>query len=155
MGPERPASPMEARAVVDRLRPVLVAVRDPVERAMYVQRVARHLGVGEEAVLERVRALSPGRGPRPAVRQGEAPVTAEDVLLAILLRYPHLRLQFRSYPESLFSGAVNREVFRRWLHNEDFSQTRKSTRLGTGPGADCARCATLDTEAAGCRREGP
>lgn len=139
MGPERPGSPMDARAVVDRLRPVLVAVRDPVERAMYVQRVARHLGVGEEAVLERIRALSPGRGPRPPVRQVEAPVTAEDVLLAILLRYPHLRLQFRSYPESLFSGAVNREVFRRWLHSEDFSQPAEDDPVGDRARALIAR----------------
>ncbi|GMV85326.1 MAG: hypothetical protein AMXMBFR80_11820 [Dehalococcoidia bacterium] len=131
MGPERPQSPMEARAVVDRLRPVLVAVRDPVERAMYVQRVARHLGVSEEAVLERIRASTPGRFARPAQRPAEAPVTAEDVLLAILLRYPHLRHQFRSYPESLFSGAVGREIFRRWLHQEDFAQAPEDDPIGT------------------------
>lgn len=131
MGPERPQSPMEARAVVDRLRPVLVAVRDPVERAMYVQRVARHLGVSEEAVLDRIRAGTPGRFVRPAQRAAEAPVSAEDVLLAILLRYPHLRHQYRSYPESLFSGAIGREIFRRWLHQEDFAQAPDDDPVGT------------------------
>ncbi len=122
MGAEKPASPMEARAVVDRLRPVLVAVRDPVERAMYVQRVARHLGVAEDAVLDRLRALQPARASRPEPRQVQPPLSAEDVLLAILLRYPHLRLQYRNYPESLFSGALNRELFRRWLHNDVFDE---------------------------------
>jgi DNA primase len=122
MGPERPQSPMEARAVVDRLRPVLVAVGDPVERAMYVQRVARYLGVSEDAVLERIRAGAPGRLVRPTQRPAQAPVTAEDLLLAILLQHPHLRHQYRSYPESLFSGAIGREIFRRWLHQDDFGQ---------------------------------
>lgn len=122
MGPERPQSPMEARTIVDRLRPVLVAVRDPVERSMYVQRVARHLGVSEDAVLDRIRAGAPGRSVRPVQRPTEAPVTAEDLLLAILLQHPHLRHQYRSYPESLFSGAIGREIFRRWLHQEDFGQ---------------------------------
>lgn len=130
MGPERPASPMEARSVVDRLRPVLVAVRDPVERGMYVQRVARHLGVSEDAVLERLRALTPARAPRPGLRAAETPLTAEDILLAILLRYPHLRHQFRNYPDSLFSGSVNREVFGRWLHSEDFSQPVEDDPVG-------------------------
>jgi DNA primase len=113
---------MEARAVVDRLRPVLVAVGDPVERAMYVQRVARYLGVSEDAVLERIRAGAPGRLVRPTQRPAQAPVTAEDLLLAILLQHPHLRHQYRSYPESLFSGAIGREIFRRWLHQDDFGQ---------------------------------
>ncbi len=131
MGPGRPQSPMEAREIVDRLRPILVAVRDPVERAMYVQRVARHLGVSEEAVLERIRASTPGRFVRPAHRPAETPVTAEDVLLAILLRYPHLRHQYRSYPESLFSGAIGREIFRRWLHQEDFSQAPEDDPVAT------------------------
>ena len=120
MGAERPQSPVEARAVVDRLRPVLIAVRDPLERAMYVQRVARHLGVSEDAVLDRLRITAAARPIRSEPRREQTPLGAEDLLLAWLLRYPLLRNQYRNYPESLFSGALNREIFRRWLHSDAF-----------------------------------
>ncbi|HEX6031056.1 MAG TPA: DNA primase [Tepidiformaceae bacterium] len=124
MGAERPESPMDARRIVDRLRPVLLTVRDPVERAVYVQRVARHLGITEAAVQERLRqGLSVARRPgdRTGV-QGETP-SDEDTLLAILLRYPHLRSSFRAVPHSLFTAAVNREVFARWLTAADHPLT--------------------------------
>jgi DNA primase len=120
MGAERPESPMDARRIVDRLRPVLLTVRDPVERAVYVQRVARHLGITEAAVQERLRqGLAAAR--RPGDRTGAPGETPsdEDTLLAILLRYPHLRSNFRGVPVSLFTAAVNREVFGRWLSGTD------------------------------------
>ncbi|HXU24470.1 MAG TPA: DNA primase [Tepidiformaceae bacterium] len=114
MGNAAPESPSAAREVVDRLKPVLNAVRDPVERALYVQRVARHLGIGEEAILERIRRPMPGgRGRRPeSARVG--PLSPEQTLLALLLRHPSLRADFRSHPPSLFNDAINREVFERW-----------------------------------------
>lgn len=124
MGKEAPGSPAEARRIVDRLKPVLMAVRDPVERSMYIQRVARHLGVGEEAILERVRQGIPGGRTRPsAARAGVEPVSPEETLLAIFLRYPHLRAAFSNYPSSLFTNAINREVFERWLKDEEFFLT--------------------------------
>lgn len=119
MGTNPPESPMQAREIVDRLRPVLVAVRDPVERAMYVQRVARHLGISEEAVLERIRgALSQKPGRQRAVT--DAPLNPEEVLLAMLLKHSSLRRDFRNYPHSLFSGALEREMFARWLNDPEF-----------------------------------
>ncbi len=119
MGEERPESPQEARRVVDRIRPVLVAVVDPVERAMYVQRIARRLGVTEQAVLERVRqgAYVP-RGGRPVVVRAEAP-PPDQTLLAILVQNPLLRAEVRSLPPDLFAAALDREAFLRWLHAED------------------------------------
>ena len=113
-------SPMQARETVDRLRPVLLAVSDPVERAMYVQRVARHLGISEDAIIERMRAgMSRGRAPA-SVPVGAAPLGPEDVLLSLLLKHPGLRQVFRNYPLSLFSGALEREIFARWLKDDDF-----------------------------------
>jgi DNA primase len=113
-------SPMQARETVDRLRPVLLAVSDPVERAMYVQRVARHLGISEEAILERMRAgMARGRGPAaPALRLPS--LNPEDVLISLLLKHPGLRPTFKNYPLSLFSGALEREIFSRWLNDEEF-----------------------------------
>ena len=119
MGTTAPESPMQAREMVDRLRPVLVAVSDPVERAMYVQRVARHLGITEEAVLERIRgALTQRTGKRQAIV--DTPLSQEEVLLSILLKHSGLRKDFRNYPHSLFSGALEREIFARWLSDAEF-----------------------------------
>ena len=120
MGAEPPQSPADARRIVDRLRPVLVAVRDPIERAMYVQRVARHLGIGEEAVLERIRQNSPAARSQRPVRAVPDSLTQEETLLALLLRYPHLRPRFRHHPATLFGSGIIREIFERWLAGEDF-----------------------------------
>lgn len=117
-------SAIEARRVVDRLRPVLLAVSDPVERAVYIQRVARRLGISETAVLERIRPPALSRAARrhqpPAATAPAAasrqPLTPEQGLLAILLRHPDLRPDVRHWPERLFTDALDREVFRRWLH---------------------------------------
>jgi len=123
MGPDRPDSPTEARRAVDRLRPVLAAVRDPVERAMYVQRIARHLGVTEQAVLERVRQGAPAvRYGRPvtALAEEDADVpSSEQTLLAILMQNPLLRHDLRALPPDIFGDAIDREAFRRWLHEDD------------------------------------
>lgn len=121
MGPARPESPAEARRIVDRLKPVLLAVQDPVERGMYVQRIARHLGVNEEAVLERARQGAQFSRTRPAPPQPIESPSPEGVLLAILMRYPHLRPRLRNFPDSIFTSSIDREVFRRWLRDEDFA----------------------------------
>ena len=111
-------SPVEARRAIDRVRPVLLAVRDPVERAMYVQRIARHLGTSEQAVSERV-----GRRTLPANRR-EAPApaehpTQETFLLATLLKFPELRAKFgHVIPEQFFGDGLEREVFVRWRDDE-------------------------------------
>lgn len=120
MDAQKVESPVQARELVDRLRPVLVAVRDPLERATYVQRVARHLGIGEEAVLERLRAGGPmAQQHAGSRRQQSTPLTPEEVLLAILLKHRGLRQVFRNYPATLFSGALEREMFVRWLRDDD------------------------------------
>lgn len=119
MEAERPESPLQARQVVDRLRPVLLAVADPVERAMYVQRIARRLGVTEQAVLERVKqGAHVPRGPRAAPSRAEAP-SPEQTLLAILVQNPLLRAEVRPLPPDLFASALDREAFLRWLHAEN------------------------------------
>jgi DNA primase len=119
MGTSVPGSPPEARRLVDRMAPVLRAVRDPVERAMYVQRVARRLQVAEEAIVERIRQPAWGR-PQGNAREAAEALSPETILLALILRHAHLRMELRGYPASLFGEALNRETFARWLHGEDF-----------------------------------
>jgi len=120
MGPQPPESPMEARRVVDRLRPVLLAVQDPVERAVYVQRVARHLGVTEASIFERLAQARGGRRRMAAAPEREPqPAPEEEHLLTFLLHYPDLRHEFRSIPETLFTRTLDRETFRRWLAGDE------------------------------------
>lgn len=119
MNAQQVESPSQARELVDRLRPVLAAVRDPLERAVYIQRVARHLGISEEAIIERLQAGARQTVPAPRAREAATPLTPEDVLLAILLKHRALRHAFRNYPPSLFTGALEREIFLRWLRDEE------------------------------------
>lgn len=119
IGATPPESPLEARRLVDRMAPVLRAVHDPVERAMYVQRVARRLHVSEDAVVERIRQPFGGRNWRN-IREVDDVVSPESILLALMLRYPHLRVELRGYPATLFAEALNREAFTRWLQGDDF-----------------------------------
>lgn len=134
MGPEHVDSPVEARRIVDRLRPVLAAVRDPVERAMYVQRISRHLGISEAAVLERIRQGMPAAGrARPRAPETAPDETAaERTLLALLLRHPSLRHEYRGIPATLFTRAIDRELFRRWLADDLVPREEDpvSTRIG-------------------------
>ena len=118
MGSARPQSPVEARQVADTLRPVLLAVQDPIEQAKYLGLIARHLGVGEQSILDRTLQGRPSR--RRFAEPPREPASPEDTLLAVLLRYPHLRPRFRNHPPSLFGDALGREIFERWLHDEDF-----------------------------------
>jgi len=122
MGPAIPESPLEARRTVDRLKPVLLAVHDPVERGMYIQRVASHLGVSEPAILERIRQRpSQGRAaPLPRQRGQLEDPTAEERLLVVLLRHPPLRTDMRILPPTIFSNALDRELFQAWLAGQDF-----------------------------------
>ena len=65
MGVARPETPLEVRRAIERVAPVLNAVTDAVERATYVQRVARHLRTDERAVAQ---SLSSGTTQRPPPR---------------------------------------------------------------------------------------
>ena len=119
IGEERPDSPLEARRLVDRLRPVLLSVRNPVERSMHIQSIARRLGITETAIAERLRAGA--RRPQAAALVPiPEPVRslAEEVLLTTLLHHPSLRAELRHLPADLFGSSLDREIFQRWQHDE-------------------------------------
>ncbi len=124
MGGETPESPLEARRMVDRLKPVLIAVRDPVERGMYIQRVATHLGVSESAILDRIRQRAP-EGRREPLRRERGQLldpTAEEHLLVLLLHHPEMRADLRILPPTIFSNALDRELFQAWMTGQDFDE---------------------------------
>ncbi|MEX0784453.1 MAG: DNA primase [Dehalococcoidia bacterium] len=111
-------SALDARRLVQRLKPILLTVSDPIERATYVQRMARHLGLDERDVFQAVRL---GIAPPPRRSGDFVPrdeLTQEDYFLVLLFKHPGLRAEVRAFPATLISDAVAREVFRRWLSND-------------------------------------
>ena len=111
-------SPLEASRIVDRLRPVLLAVRNPVERSGHIQSIARRLGIAERAIADRLR--SEGRRPQALPEADLTPIRApaEEALLSTLLHNPDLRADLRHLPADLFPAALDREILERWLHDE-------------------------------------
>jgi len=111
-------SPLEASRIVDRLRPVLLAVRNPVERSGHIQSIARRLGIAERAIADRLRA--DGRRPQALPEADLTPIRApaEEALLSTLLHNPDLRADLRHLPADLFPAALDREILERWLHDE-------------------------------------
>ena len=111
-------SPLEASRIVDRLRPVLLAVRNPVERSGHIQNIARRLGIAERAIAERLRVEGRRVQARPEAELAPVRPSAEEALLATLLHNPALRADLRYLPVDLFPSALDREVFQRWLHQD-------------------------------------
>jgi DNA primase len=123
----RPDSPVEVRRLLAQVSPILNGVNSPIERARYVGSVARHLGIREEDVQ---RALAPQQRPYaagPARRWDNAPLAGtsvvqrtshEEVLLAVILRYPSMRAAVASLPKDIFSDARNRAIFSHWLADD-------------------------------------
>ncbi len=111
-------SPQEASRIVDRLRPVLLAVRNPVERSALIQGIARRLGIAERAIADRLRVEGrrPAAVPESQLTSVRAPV--EEALLSTLLHNPVLRADLRHLPTDLFPAALDREIVQRWLHDE-------------------------------------
>lgn len=112
-------SPLDARRLVQRLKPVLLTVTDPIERASYVQRLARRLRIDEREVLQAVRlGISPlQRRSREAFTPRES-LSQEDYFVILLLKHPELRQEVAAFPVTLLSDSVTREVFRRWVKND-------------------------------------
>ena len=143
---ERPESSGEAFRILERrLTPVLREVRNPIERAALVQRIARRLGVAERVIGERLLAAQ-RQAARPEARTEPAPAraTAEERLLATLLRHPDLRADLRAYPlPGLFPDALQRAIAERWLHDElaamDSVEDEDGNAEGDDPVADRVR----------------
>ena len=111
-------SPLEASRIVDRLRPVLLAVRNPVERSGHIQNIARRLGIAERSIAERLRVEGRRVQARPESEVAPSRVPVEEALLATLLHNPGLRADLRHLPADLFPDALDREIVQRWRHDE-------------------------------------
>jgi len=124
IGGTRPTTPAEVRAAIDRAVPVLLALRNPVDRGIYVQRLAHTFGVSEPAIWERLRVARLTAGRRATGPESAPPLrpTREEMFLAILLRYPALRDHAPHIPETLFADVLNRELFTAWRDGREWSE---------------------------------
>lgn len=124
---------------VTRLAPLVAQVINPVERAHYIQQLARLIGIEEHVVREAIPVRSRFENvPRPALAPIDAPIR-EDHLLGLLLRYATARMAVQEKirrdlapfplvgsivdgtPLELFERVDNREVWKAWSTQPDAS----------------------------------
>ncbi|MBI2304531.1 MAG: DNA primase [Chloroflexi bacterium] len=102
-----------------RLLPYVAAIIDPVQRAHYLQKLARLVQVDTET-LKRMMAAA---GRKTRAEKGEAPLpspkeTLEEYCLNLLLRYPQLRGVRQHLSPEHFEASENRELFIAWSQGE-------------------------------------
>ncbi|MEE8346738.1 MAG: DNA primase [Dehalococcoidia bacterium] len=119
------STPRGRSEAVQELLPLLEPITDPVVRAHYLQRLSRLSLVREDELSRMVSRRRGGR--RPPVSVTETPslgttrgdTRPEGFLLALLLRFPHLREAGLEIPDALIVESENREVLAAWrLHPE-------------------------------------
>lgn len=128
LGSQPPAHPREAAALLERVAPLLLELGDPVQVDLYTRAVAHRLHLPEETVRRLlasyrrrpVKSSSSTNGQQP----GQRPLTTEQQLIALLLRYPDaaaifleeldqeslLDVRHREIVQALRSGVVGAET---------------------------------------------
>ena len=118
-------TPQESRRLVERIKPVLSVIRDPVIRGRHIQDVARRLGLAEEYVNRAIKNGSKkSQGNR--ITSEETVFSAHEVLLSTMLQNPGLRDEVENLPPDLFTNSIDREVFIDWL-NKPLQTSEDST----------------------------
>ena len=118
-------TPQESRRLVERIKPILSVIRDPVIRGRHIQDVARRLGLAEEYVNRAIKNGSKqSQGNR--MTDEETVFSAHEVLLSTMLQNPGLRDEVENLPPDLFTNSIDREVFIDWL-NKPLQDSENST----------------------------
>ena len=123
------SQPDERAKLLQELLPVLRLIDEPVNRAHYVQRLARLAQVDEETVLREL-----GRPQSPPRRQTQAADVAatvarpldgpEEFCLALLLRRAELRPEGRVLSPDVFLHAEHQAILAAWRETEDMDALR-------------------------------
>lgn len=107
-------------AAVEAMLPAIMDLKDPVEQAHYLQRLARVVRIDERLLLSRLGiGAPPKRGktaPRAAEERPASPGEQREVLeeycLALLLQQPELREQAQELTPQHFTEVRNRELYK-------------------------------------------
>jgi DNA primase len=126
------SAPRGRSEAVQELLPLLEPLTDPVVRAHYLQRLSRLSLVKEEELSGMVsRRRRSGRAAEPEAaapslgdKRGDA--RREEFLLALLLRFPHLREAGLEVPLELLWESVNREVLASWKRAPELDTVKES-----------------------------
>ncbi|MFH1485852.1 MAG: DNA primase [Chloroflexota bacterium] len=114
--------PRDKSAAVQRIMPMLAEIPDSVQRAHYLQRLARIVGVDERVLGD---SLKPQRTRGRGAPKGKEIDTTHSLLvshrspieeycLALLLQYPELKEKVEGLTSEHFEHPANREVFGAW-----------------------------------------
>jgi len=123
LGSERPANPRETAELVARVAPLLRELGDPVQVDLYTRAIAHRLQVPEETVRRflassrRRPVTSSASAPGHTARQ--RPLTSEQHLVALLLRYPEAAVSFLS--------EIDRDAFLDVRHREIVDLLQRGT----------------------------
>jgi len=121
--------PGDKSEAVRRLQPVIGAIKDPIRRAHYIQRLAHLLMVDQRFVAEAFgTARRPGLKARQMARtEPSSPAltlplgdSLEEYCLSLLFRYPGLHGCIGELSTNYFEHSENRELFLAWCADHDF-----------------------------------
>jgi DNA primase len=129
------ASARDKSAVVDRLLPLLLEMKDPLRQAHYLERLARLLKIDEHVLSDAVRKFKAvGKRRATAGVKSFKPVAPtvisssplEQYCLALLLQYPGLKSESTELSLDHFENTENRELFAKWQQSDDLDSLKNS-----------------------------
>ena len=117
--------------IVQDLKEPLSAVSDPVARSLYIKELAEHIGVDEDAVLEKVRETSSRTIDRPAGFFGSDHLKKwdrlEQQIIAMMLQFPEILPEIgKRNLLDLFENDALKSIGKLVLAQKDYSQGRVS-----------------------------
>ena len=114
-------------ALLEKVRPVFDAIRNPIRWGDYYQKLLR-LGIPEGLLSRALQFSTPPNLPRhkaESVTGLPAPRSVEQYCLAMCLNSPELQGAAGELPAELFEDSLNRELFRRWLESPDVASLQE------------------------------
>jgi DNA primase len=128
------AKPAGKATSVERLRPALNSIKDPVRRAHYVQKLAGLLKVDDRTLEAALRQRQAGTSRKAGSAQPAAGTTLrpfaakplEADCLTLLMRHPELREHSADLLPEYFENTENRTVFLAWRESGDLDAIKEN-----------------------------
>lgn len=130
-----PPTPEGKARLVDEVLSLIASIRHEVARSEYIAQLSQRVGVGEDAVRARLRALQRGQaraGQQPdPLKALEAARRAEEHLLQRMLDDDDARMRLaEALREEEFTDPLHREIFRVLCHTGDVHGVREAVSAG-------------------------